>query len=310
MRLVYSVVKYVPDPFNGESVNVGVVVGSDESSQWVLQRVRSLTRARGLRTESVTLSHVAEYLEALEGRLERHSSAFAENGHSLGLPPDPDAVNEAWLSDLASRQQSVIQFTPPMAIEADSISRAMQLLWPVMIVERIPQHLSYSRKSKAVSAMHEALIEAKISAHHVWPRALLNTEGFEIAVDYVVANGSVAHLTQCFSFQIPDKDSLMHDIEAWAYKVKRLRSDGGLIDLGSNGNFPVEPRVPLDVVYVPPQSEEDEPAFNLANTAFDDLGVGLRKPMHSAGEVAQAAKTALERFTMHSALTTDNPATR
>ena len=45
MRYMYSVIRFVPDPIRGEFVNVGVLAGSDESSEWDLRMVESLKRA-------------------------------------------------------------------------------------------------------------------------------------------------------------------------------------------------------------------------------------------------------------------------
>jgi hypothetical protein len=48
VRHIYSVVRFVPDPARGEFVNVGAIVGSEESSEWGLRQIENPVRARAV----------------------------------------------------------------------------------------------------------------------------------------------------------------------------------------------------------------------------------------------------------------------
>ena len=132
MRHVYSIVRFVPDPTNGECVNLGLLAGSEDSEEWVLQIVTQRERARRLGGAEV-LPGVVGYLEQLTSELETYSAAHADG--QLDLLVDRDRLSERWLANLASQQRGVVQFTTPLPVDVESAEAAVELLWDRMIVE-------------------------------------------------------------------------------------------------------------------------------------------------------------------------------
>lgn len=124
MRHVYSIVRYVPNTANGERVNVGLLTGSEATSEWTLRIAADRSRARCLGGSEQTLEAVFAYLRRLAGGID--AGADGE--------PQPGTFSEEWLRDLAGRQLGVVQFSQPLPAVAASTEAALSMLWPDLIV--------------------------------------------------------------------------------------------------------------------------------------------------------------------------------
>src|SRR5918994_1994334 len=78
VRYLYSVIRFVPDPIRGEFVNVGILAGSDESSEWELRTVENLRRARSL-DEKGLLGLVWSFVDDLGRKADRYAEAVQKS---------------------------------------------------------------------------------------------------------------------------------------------------------------------------------------------------------------------------------------
>lgn len=294
MRHVYSIVRYVPNTANGERVNIGVLAGSEATGEWALQAVAQRSRARRLGGSAKTRAAVFEYLKRLAADLDACSAR--------GERPS-EGCSEAWLRDLADRQLGVVQFSQPLPLEADSTESAIAMLWPDLIVGATAEpRAAASRlppthnKRTATSSVRRAFREAGIAAENLWAGAQLDADGYSAPVDFAVHDGSAAFLANCWSFRNQRKSRLLTGIQAWAWAVRSLRSNGGALSIGDGDGGGEAPKdIGLAVVYVPPLSVDDEEAFETAMGAFGDPDVkaDLIVPYTEASEIAGSALAAL-----------------
>ena len=292
MRHVYSIVRFVPDPANGECVNLGLLAGSEDSEEWVLQIVTQRERVRRLGGAEV-LPGVVGFLERLTSELETYSAAHADG--QLNLLVDRDRLSERWLANLASQQRGIVQFTTPLPVDVESAEAAVDLLWDQMIVEPSRRTYPFQKKHVALGAVRGALRKVNITDENLWRTTSLDSSGFRAPIDFAVHNGSVAYLTQCWSFQLPDKERLLEEVQSWSWAIRYLRSSGGTLTRGTQVHAEVADDVGLAVVYVPPAVPEDEEAFEKAQRAFSDpdVNASLVVEFPEASEVAREALSAL-----------------
>ena len=294
MRHIYSLVRYVPDPAKGECVNLGLLAGSDDSSEWELRTVEQRTRARQLGSPEL-LPLAAQFLERLANDLEQFSESSGQMQLEIGS--SDIHFSEEWLRDLANQQRGVIQFTDPQPIDALSAGTAISALWEVLINDPVPRQYSFLRKNTASGAVRSALRKVHILDENVFRGARLESAGFRALIDFAIHNGRVAYLTQCWSFQLPDKERLLDEVQSWAWTMRSLRLHGGELKT-DDGAQEIDPSIPLGVVYVPPIQTADFDAFEKASRAFHDPQVNASEVV-DVSEAPRIAAGALEAIGMH-----------
>ena len=123
MRYVYTVVKFVPDTAPAECVNVGVIVGSDETGEWAMQRVSDTARAAAIGGDSAEIL-IADLFEWLDVEMERLLERSA-----LG-------ANEQYLDDFAVRcHRGYNQIRQSAPIVADSLQEALDSAFNTMVAD-------------------------------------------------------------------------------------------------------------------------------------------------------------------------------
>jgi len=283
MRFTYSVVRFVPSPTRGEAVNIGLLLGSDESGEWSLE-LASRDRARKLDDCRVLPGVVAE-LERLQGMLQEVS----ENRNYLSslLPEGSSDVSEAWLAKLADESGNIIQYSRPQPVIANCLPAAVEKLWPLFIIENEPAQRGRITKRTVVSRVKQVFIGHHLTDAQIGERTVLATTKSHTPIDFAIHNGRVVHLTQCWSFQVQDRERLLADVKSWAWTVRDLRKGGGRVGSGKAA-LQVDTEVPIGVVYVPPEDEwrEMEEAF----AAFNDEQIKSNVvTLEQANEIAKMA---------------------
>lgn len=268
MRYIYSVVRFVPNPTRGECINLGLLLGSDETGEWSLELVPKKERARRIDEEQVLPSAVEE-LERLAGILGRVTES-----RDFLIPPAEDLpdVTEAWLVELAHESRNVIQYSWPQPVLAESLSDAVEKLWPLLVVERQAGKRQAVTKQSIISRVKRSLLVKHVKSEYIRQPAMLVTRRSHTPIDIAVHNGGAVHLTQCWSFQVQNKEQLLTDVKSWAWTIRDLRLNGGRV-VGAGNPLDVRPNVPIGVVYAPP-SDGDKPEMDEAINAFTDEQVG------------------------------------
>lgn len=235
-RYKYSIVRFVPSPTRGEQVNLGVIVGCDATSEWTMEIVSKKSRAAKLDD--------ARVLPMVSAELERLQLRFPSDDDD----DDDDAVrqestiNEGWLSMIAAQSQNVIQYSAPQVMLAEDVNAAKEKLWDIFIVESVRQKRDSLSKRQVLSQYLKALQAHHLGTDHLKHHTRLKTSHNSASIDVAVHNGVAKRLTQCWSLQVKDTESVLNEVKAWGWTMKVLRHSGGVITTAS---VPIE--VPRDV---------------------------------------------------------------
>jgi hypothetical protein len=99
-------------------------------------------------------------------------------------------------------------------------------------------------------------------------------------------------LVQCWSFQLPDQESLAEQVKAWAWVVGQLRERGGIVKAaGREIEVPRGDEIEIAAIAVPPGAgQENTHAYEEALAAFQDTRVHELKPEDADQLGAHAAE--------------------
>lgn len=262
MRYVYSIVRFVPDPVRGEFVNIGMIVGSEETDEWQLRLVDNMKRARALDGQGI-LSSVWRYVTELETRLD----LFEEAVEASEEPSE--RISEKWLEKLWEDFGNVVQLSRPAPLDTDSIIAAFDLLFPQFIIDPESRRYNFQKKNVATAALRRAYREYGLQkGANLFETPTVSGRHHRERFDFAVANGNAVQLTHTFSFQLPDKEKLAEDIKAWAFTVEDIRTSGGnAVKDARQVQVPAD--VPIAIAYVPPSDQSGAIALDEAMRAFE-----------------------------------------
>ena len=287
MRYVYSLVRFVPDPARGEFVNVGAVVGSDESSEWQVRQIENPVRARAI-DEQRSLSAVWSFMDRIGVEVDRFESSL----NQLLRAPEVE-LNEEWLWRLHADHQNIVQLSAPTPLAAESADDALDRVFSLMVLDPAVRQQSFTKKHAALAAMRRAFRDAGVlKGDHLSERVQLSTAHHTERFDFAVANGRVLQLAQTWSFQVPDQDTLAERVKAWAWTVQDARQAGGTVGTADGLQLEVRPDVDVRVVYVAAPNDRQSSAFADARHIFDELDVAA-VAYDRAGDVALRARELL-----------------
>lgn len=265
MRYCYSLIRFVPDPAKGEFVNVGVIAGSDESSEWAVRQVANPIRARHL-DERRTLPAVWSFIDELGRQVDAYEAVI--EGMTLEtLGPRP---SEEWLSQLHTRYTNIVQLSPPLPMVADSLEDTLETLFAELIVDP-EKRPGGATKHPALAAIRQAYKHAGLLPGRVVEGATLEAEGHRERLDFGVANGRIVQITQAWSFQVADQESLAKYVRAWGWAVKAAQDSGGALRTAEREVIEVPRDVDVEVVYIPPEGTGDGSALVDARSVFHAL---------------------------------------
>ena len=286
MRYVYSLIRFVPDPARGEFVNVGAIVGSEESSEWQVRQVENPRRARAI-DENASLGAVWSFIDRVGVAVDD----FEASTQSL-FGPEVE-LTEDWLWRLHADHQNIVQLSAPAPMVAESADDALESVFDLMVLDPAFRRHSFKKKNTALAALRRAYNECEIhKGRERRERVTLRTPHHDAIFDFAVMNGQAVQLTQAWSFQVPDQATLAEQVKAWGWTLQEARQTGGRI-VTSAEEFNVGADVAVEAVYVPELSTRPSPAFVDAQSVFEQLRV--RAVSHDrAGDVARRARELLE----------------
>lgn len=289
IRYVYSVVRFVPDPARGEFVNVGAVVGSDDTSEWDVRQVNSLRRAKAI-DDSRCLSAVSSVIEDLTGTIADYADALELAVSTEGL----DEPSEDWLRSLNGFYQHVVQISPPASVVCNTLEDAFKLVFDEVLVDEASSRKPYVRRTVASNQLKLAYKAQNLVRNtQFFERVHIASGRFEETLDFAVVGKSILQLAQAWSFSLPDQSDISQRIRAWAWTMGHLHENGGEVSY-QNQSFRVHKGdIPaLEVVYVPPNTDYGNEAFDEAQAVFKEINATM-SPMSEVNEVAARAQLAL-----------------
>ncbi len=290
-RFLYSALRFVPDPARGEFVNIGLLIGSEQTNEWQLRTIENLRRAKALDSMGVLNQALAVLMDL---RTDLDSFSYSAQGLfeiSERFAPSLQA-GEEWLKRLHEDWQNVIQLSPPAPIVADNIKKATDILFDELIVDRKSTKRRPPSKSAAYSNVRKAYNRA-LPQGSIEERCLVRSTDYSDKVDFVIANGTVVQLTHTWSFQIND-EHLKDRVKAWAFTVEDVRARGGETQFHDR-LVEVPKGVPINVVYLKPVPSQ-RVAFAEAKSAFRKLKIDSYEVAAVDSVVLQASRLLASSF--------------
>src|SRR5262245_41510303 len=111
MRYVYSLVRFVPDPFRGELVNVGAIVGSEATGEWDIVQVSNMRRARAIQEHVSYVKAVADFMDHYGALLDPWSGSTGDGEDSDPAEGGGFMPTEGWLTEMYATNRSVVQLS-------------------------------------------------------------------------------------------------------------------------------------------------------------------------------------------------------
>lgn len=283
MRFDYSVVRFVPDTFKGEFVNVGLIVGSSEAGQWRVRRLSNWERARRFRN-GAPIRAVLDYLDGLED-LAKDAEEAAEVGSATNL----DVV---WLASEHRRLNNLVQLTVPRAVAGDDVVDAVAMLWDTLFVD--PERSGYTTPAPARQALLRAYQSVDVDTKLIHRNCHAERGHQHVKVDFAIGNGHLAQLAQAWSFRGAQLDRTLSSIRDWSWILRDVREQHGSIRVGDDHEYPLDDAVPIRVVHDEPDTDEGKWTLDAAYEVFEGLDA-QPVPARDAGDVARQARHALDR---------------
>lgn len=287
MRYTYSLIRFVPDPARGEFVNVGAIVGSDESSEWQVRQIQNPVRARAIDAHG-SLDAVWTFID----RVGTEVDSFEASLHQSLFGPKVE-LSEGWLWRLHADHQNIVQVSAPTPMVAESADDALERVFDLMVLDPAVHKHSFVKKHRALAAMRRAYQESAIMRQReLSERVILRTSHHAERFDFAVSNGGLVQLAQTWSFQIPNQETLAEQVKAWGWTLRDARDAGGQVSTADGQEFDFEADVDVKVVYVPASADHPAPAFVDAQHVFGELGI-TAVPHLQASDVARRARELL-----------------
>lgn len=284
-RYVYSVIRYVPSPASGEFVNLGAIVGSEETGDWAVRHVENARRARALGFPQGVAAFYA-FVQDIGFRIDINDWAVEAEA-----PSGFEELTEAWLVDLCQQQQNLVQLSRPAPITAETAEDALDLIFEHLVLDPVVQSRGYATRHRVFSALRRSYLSAGVDLAHLDRRVSLESGSLRAPLDFVVANGRALQLAQTWSFQVASHADVARDVKAWGYTVASLRAAGGVIS-SRERTIPVDSDVQLEVIFAPPRTTEQEAVFGEATQVFLDVNAIVR-PLSEAQAIADDAASLL-----------------
>ena len=263
LKYHYSVIRFVPSPTRGEFVNLGVIVGSDATDEWAMELVGRKSRAAKLDDAGI--------LPLVSTELQRLQLRFSGDDEESSWSDGPE-INEVWLAEMASQSRNVVQYTPPQPILAVDVAAAMEKLWNTFIVDHVPQKRESLSRHQIRTRYLKSLQHFQLTPDQLKAKVKLSTGHSTTSIDVAVYNGVAKRLTQCWSFQVKDTESVLNEVKAWGWTMRDLRRSGGEIRT-STRRIQVPGEVELSVVYAPMADTKPDEFTEEAIEVFNDADV-------------------------------------
>lgn len=275
-------VRFVPDPARGEFINVGAIVGSEESSEWQVRQIENPKRARFI-DERGTLPIVWSFLDNIGRIIDEYEEAIN------GLLDSSVELSETWLENLCMEHRNVVQLTPPTPMAASSAEEALEQVFEELVVDPARARRGTRNKHSVLAAVRAAYKENLVGKENLREHVTLETRHeHRERVDFAVANGRVVQLTHTWSFQVANQHELAEQIKAWGWTLRDARESGGKLLLPEGTDLEVDVGVDVEVVYIKPKRGQRSPAWKDAQHVFKKLEA-RRVPIEKADEVGRKA---------------------
>lgn len=292
---VYSTIQYVPDIIRDECINIGVIVGSDETSEWKIHAIPDTRRARTFGSPR-TLDEALSVLREISDHLERFGQPSDIIQHQpILIEADDDylkhervAPSLTWLNDLHELYQHIVRITRPISLTAFSIDEAVSRVATRKLLDTSPREHHKSSRQRMSRSLKRAYRDAYIGSKNLCERVELSTASHKEHFDFAIIDESLLQLCYLWSFVGAPPKKTPVSIQSWAWVVQSMRDVGGSIAAADGRKWAVGEDVDVAVAFLPPTNEVETDIFKVGESVFRALEITYR-PLENVGEIATRA---------------------
>lgn len=262
----YWTIRFVPDPIRGESVNLGVVVGSTDDHDWSIRHLQNPARANHLGGEP---ERALAFIRTLAQRVE-DSTAPGE------LLPATEPMSSSFIENLRAHQHNSVQLTEARTVVADSAEAALDIIYPLMVEDPERRHRSDGRQR--ITRLMTGEFTRRFEARDVPVRRRVSVRAGSATgnIDFVLGGDSAVQLAQAWSFTVRSVEALQQQVQSWNWLLSRLRHDGAVVATSHLAPVRIAHDTPVLVVHDQPLTEPQEHAWEAAREAWDLLDVNVQ----------------------------------
>lgn len=223
MTTRYSVVQYVPNPLNGESINIGVIGWSDQAA--VVQFVKNFARARQFGGKEIG------FLRGLSKEL-----IATVKSRNVDLF-ESDSFNKEELEKMILNWGGCIQFTSPRG-SLEPVEQVVQSAASLFLVEpRLRRRIGRS-KAQAVSIAYKHVREAvlkyrpKDTEKLIHKREVVQGSLEPHKFDVVLKNGHLVGALNALSFEAKSSGDWQREVDSLAWSIDDVRKNDKSLPVG------------------------------------------------------------------------------
>lgn len=262
----YWTIRFVPDPVRDESVNLGVVVGSADDSDWAIRHVHNPARASHLGGEP---ERALAFIRTLAHRVEDSTSS----GELLATT---EPMSRSFIEHLRAHQHNSVQLTDARTVVAESAEAALDLIYPLMVEE--PERRQRSGGRQRITRLMADEFTRRFETRDVPIRKRVSVRSGAATgnIDFILGDDRAVQIAQAWSFTVRSVDLLQQQVQSWNWLLSRLRADGATVAAAHRAPVRIARDVPVLVVHDQPLSEPQEHVWEAAREAWGLLDVDIQ----------------------------------
>lgn len=282
------VLRYVPDAFRGEFINVGVLIGNDQGD-WALRFVENFSRANRIGGDA---SSIRPFLQELHEKIYLPVQQLAFPGSDV----DSQLLTPQEVENTRNDLNNIFQLSEPRISFGETAEQLAEMLFghyvlQTEVVARGPQELTQIRK-----AYERALRQSTSGTPQRWAShfTAIDRYGSPARFDFAIyTEDEVDQLTMAMNFQSRDHPQLQQKINALQFTLRQVLDKGALISLDdSNISDPLEfssHKGRLLVVHNDARTPLQQEVLRSAEQFWADIGI----EHHTYNELERAPQLAL-----------------
>lgn len=265
MRYHYWTVRFVPDVARGEFINIGVLIGGDEPSDWAFRHVDIFKRANTLGGDAASTQ---SFLTSIKQRIQDARGPADLFGERRGLTYN-------YVENARAHQSNAVQFGAPEIVEAPNAEAALRIIYPVM-VEEPPARERRNSRERLVRELGDELDRA-LPSHDLLIRRSTPARADKQrgSFDFVLESDGRFQLAHAWSFLLQNPDRLATQHQAWAWFVNEFRRQGAVMVPRGGRSLEIDRETPLLIVHDRPETEVQREVLESARASWEQLEVDV-----------------------------------
>lgn len=270
------VIRYVPDTARGEFLNLGVVVMGEDPGDVAVRTVETLGQIPEIGGPREAALHSITSLR-------RELECFA--GEPAQLEVDDTATPRSYLSGRFRNAYGLIQYSDEGIADGQTATAVANFLFEHLIARGMPAR-RHRRLPQLRRRVTDSYTEYPVIADHLISKPTLDAGARHGEMDLAVVGENILELNSAFSFRGQPTPQARERVDAWSFRMERLRNDGGHLRRGNSSSIRVAADTPIVAVVEMPETPLQVelyrevtapwPGLDITPVTPDQLGVHAR----------------------------------